>query len=346
MTYHVIGATSTSTRSHPWSAASPAPDRGGDDGARSEVPLRCPVLERVVGVRMARPRPARWRTSGTRRCSSPDHFIDTPLAPMVAIAMAAEATTTLRVGHLVLGNDYKHPAVVAKEAATIDLLSDGRHRARDRRGVDDRRLRGARHPATTARAFASHGSRRRSRSSRGASRGEAFDFSGEHYTIKGYAAEPKPVQQPHPPIVDRRRGAEGAAPRRPRGRHRRHQPEPAQGRGDAPTRSRARSPARRWRRSGGFARARATGSTTSSSRSGTSSARSPTTPSASPRCVGGAYDIKPEDTLASGVALVGPVDQCIETLQQRREEWQVSYIVFGEDNFEQFAPVVAALAGT
>src|SRR4051794_34323530 len=57
---------------------------------------------------------------------APDHYTDNPLAPMVSIAFAAEATTTLRVGHLVLGNDYKHPAVVAKEAATVDLLSDGR----------------------------------------------------------------------------------------------------------------------------------------------------------------------------------------------------------------------------
>ena len=56
----------------------------------------------------------------------PDHFSDTRFAPMVAIAVAAEATTTLRVGMLVLGNDYKHPAVVAKEAATLDVLSDGR----------------------------------------------------------------------------------------------------------------------------------------------------------------------------------------------------------------------------
>src|SRR6478736_4839612 len=56
----------------------------------------------------------------------PDHFVDTALAPMVALPFAAAATTTLRVGMLVLGNDYKHPAVVAKEAATLDVLSDGR----------------------------------------------------------------------------------------------------------------------------------------------------------------------------------------------------------------------------
>ena len=42
------------------------------------------------------------------------------------MAMVAEATTTLRVGTLVLGNDYKHPVVLAREAATLDLLSDGR----------------------------------------------------------------------------------------------------------------------------------------------------------------------------------------------------------------------------
>ena len=56
----------------------------------------------------------------------PDHFVDHPLAPIPGIMAAAAATTTLRVGTLVLGNDYKHPVVLANEAATIDLLSDGR----------------------------------------------------------------------------------------------------------------------------------------------------------------------------------------------------------------------------
>ncbi len=56
----------------------------------------------------------------------PDHFVDTELAPMVGISFAAAATERLRVGMLVLGNDYKHPAVTAKEAATVDLLSGGR----------------------------------------------------------------------------------------------------------------------------------------------------------------------------------------------------------------------------
>ncbi len=40
--------------------------------------------------------------------------------------MAAEATTTLRVGTLVLDNDFRHPIVLAKEAATLDVVTDGR----------------------------------------------------------------------------------------------------------------------------------------------------------------------------------------------------------------------------
>ncbi len=49
----------------------------------------------------------------------PDHFDQGP-APMVALAFAAEATTTLRLGTMVLANDFRHPAAVAKEAATLD----------------------------------------------------------------------------------------------------------------------------------------------------------------------------------------------------------------------------------
>ncbi len=56
----------------------------------------------------------------------PDHFVDHDLAPTVALAHAAAVTDTLRVGSFVLGNDYKHPVVVAREMATLDLLSDGR----------------------------------------------------------------------------------------------------------------------------------------------------------------------------------------------------------------------------
>src|SRR5437016_14514551 len=75
---------------------------------------------------------ADWREKARRAESTgfsalylPDHLSDQP-GPIAALMAAADATTTLRVGSLVFDNDYRHPVVLAKEAATIDLLSDGR----------------------------------------------------------------------------------------------------------------------------------------------------------------------------------------------------------------------------
>src|SRR5712664_3665287 len=50
----------------------------------------------------------------------------TSLAPLSALAMAAGVTTSLHIGSHVFCNDYRHPALLAKEAATLDLLSNGR----------------------------------------------------------------------------------------------------------------------------------------------------------------------------------------------------------------------------
>src|SRR3989475_2903774 len=55
----------------------------------------------------------------------PDHFGD-QVGPIAALMAAADATATLRLGSLVFDNDYRHPVVLAKEAATLDLLSGGR----------------------------------------------------------------------------------------------------------------------------------------------------------------------------------------------------------------------------
>ena len=54
-----------------------------------------------------------------------DHLYNT-FAPLTALVSAADATTSLRVGSLVFGNDFRHPAILAKEAATLDVLTDGR----------------------------------------------------------------------------------------------------------------------------------------------------------------------------------------------------------------------------
>ena len=55
----------------------------------------------------------------------PDH-LGSQLSPVAALAAAAAATTRLRVGAFVFANDYRHPLILAREAATLDLLSGGR----------------------------------------------------------------------------------------------------------------------------------------------------------------------------------------------------------------------------
>jgi probable F420-dependent oxidoreductase len=56
----------------------------------------------------------------------PDHLAMGQFSPMVALASMAAVTTHLRLGTAVLNNDFRHPALLASEAATLDLLTDGR----------------------------------------------------------------------------------------------------------------------------------------------------------------------------------------------------------------------------
>lgn len=129
----------------------------------------------------------------------PDHFGD-QLGPIAALMSAADATTTLRVGSLVFDNDYRHPVVLAKEAATLDLLSDGRldfglgagwlASDYEQAGIpyDPPGLRIERmtEALTIIKSFFAGGS---------------VSFSGKHYKIDGLEASPSAVQKPHPPIV-------------------------------------------------------------------------------------------------------------------------------------------------
>ena len=85
------------------------------------------------GVEMKTPLPGLTWSQSAQRLEElgfstlvvPDHF-DDQYAVGPALAAAAAATTTLRLGALVYGNDYRHPVMVAKEVATLDILSGGR----------------------------------------------------------------------------------------------------------------------------------------------------------------------------------------------------------------------------
>lgn len=129
----------------------------------------------------------------------PDYFGD-QLAPFSALTAAALATTTLRVGTLVIDNDYRHPVVLAKEAATLDALSGGRLEL----GLGAGWLRTE--YAQAGLPFDSAGTRisRLAESLRvlnGLFADGPFTYAGEHYHVTNLDGYPKPIQRPRPPIL-------------------------------------------------------------------------------------------------------------------------------------------------
>ena len=133
-----------------------------------------------------------------------DHFIEEPfghqLAPLTALATVAAATKSLRVGSLVLSNDYRHPVVLAKEIATLDVLSNGRVELGLGAGFSKAEYESAGMP------FDPPGVRvDRLEESIHVLKGLFADgpltFSGKHYAVTGLDAFPKPVQRPHPPLL-------------------------------------------------------------------------------------------------------------------------------------------------
>lgn len=146
-----------------------------------------------------RERARRFESMGFDALYIPDHF-DSQLAPFTALTSAAAATSTLRVGTLVLDNDYRHPVVVAKEAATLDVLADGRLDLGLGAGwlVADYEQSGIRFdpPATRIERLDEA-----VKVIKGMFTGEPFSFSGKHYSVNRIRGFPQPVQQPHPPIL-------------------------------------------------------------------------------------------------------------------------------------------------
>jgi probable F420-dependent oxidoreductase len=273
----------------------------------------------------------------------PDHF-GQELAPLPAIAMAAAHTTTLRVGSLVFDNDYKHPAILAKEAATIDLLCDGRLELGVGAGwmrTDYDQL-GLPYdpPAVRVDRFeeALHIVQQ-------CFTGESFTYHGEHYRITDYASWPRPVQQPGPPlliggggkrvlsIAAREADIVGINPNLRAGEI-----------GLEAAQDSLREQTNRkvqWIREAAGSRIddieiqmRFFITSVRPDRMKLAEAMAPS------------FGVSPEEALESGAALVGTEDEITEQLHRRREEWGLSYIVVGDENVDEFAPIVAKLAGT
>lgn len=128
----------------------------------------------------------------------PDHLVGPRFAPIAALTAAACATTRLRVGTLVFANDFRHPAVLAKEAATLDLLSDGRLEV----GIGTGWLAGD-YSAAGLTLEPPNVRVERLREAIAVLKGlwgeGAFSFEGRHYRITGLDQRPKPARRP--PLV-------------------------------------------------------------------------------------------------------------------------------------------------
>jgi probable F420-dependent oxidoreductase len=143
---------------------------------------------------------ARWAESiGATHLCVHDHLADQHAAiPMLAaLAMASDR---LGLVPLVLNNDLRHPAILAQELASLDILSRGRLVVGIGAGWAEREYR------STGIPFDRPGIRIERMIEaiavlRGAFADGPFSFEGKHYTITDLDGQPKPVQKPHPPFL-------------------------------------------------------------------------------------------------------------------------------------------------
>jgi len=272
----------------------------------------------------------------------PDHFRD-HLAPVPALVAAALATTRLRVGSLVFSNDFRHPAVLAKEAATIDVLSGGRFEL----GLGGGWLRAEYDQAGIR--FDAPGTRIERLEEavtiiKGLLAGERVTFAGRHYTIADLEGRPTPVQRPHPPIAiggggrrtlslaAREASIVGLVPRARR-----------DGSGldlsdlsDAATREKL-----EWVRSAAGERFDSLEINALIQAVAVADQRMTAADQLASR-----FKVAREVVLETVYVAVGTIDEICETLRQRRERHGISYLTVFERDMEAFAPVVERLAGT
>jgi probable F420-dependent oxidoreductase len=272
----------------------------------------------------------------------PDHF-DEGLGPIAAMATAAAATTTMHVGALVLDCDFRHPAVLARELATIDQLSEGRLELGlgagwkrldyDRSGIpmDPPKVRVDRmieHTRVLKALFAS----------------EPVTFAGEHYRITDLPGTPAPHRPGGPPIligggarrVLRFAGATADIVGVNASIHS----------GEIDTAAAHDGLAERIDEKVVFVREGA-GARFDDLELNAWLAVADVTDDATgvAEVLSAVFSAEPDQILASPLVLVGSPGEIESRLQERRERWGYSYHVIPGDKVHAFAPVVAALNG-
>jgi len=272
-----------------------------------------------------------------------DH-LDEPLAPLPALAVAAAATTTLRVGTMVLANDYRHPVLLAKEAATLDVLSGGRFELGIGAGwmTSDYEAAGIPldPPVVRIERLAEALDVLRGCWSPG-----PFDHAGRHYSVTGVDGQAEPLTPGGPPIV-----IGGGGPRVLRlaaaqadvvavNVNLRAGVIDERAFPDGTPESTDRKLA--WIREAAGERfdrielqARIHLAMVTDDRAGVIEQLAP------------AFGLTPEQAAGTPHALIGSVEEICDQLVERRERWGISYLGLSADQLDAFAPVIARLAGT
>jgi probable F420-dependent oxidoreductase len=258
------------------------------------------------------------------------------LAPLTAMAVAATATTTLRVGARVLCMDYHVPVALAKEAATLDVLSNGRLEFGIGAGWHEAEYEsmglvfdtGARRLAKLVEVVAmvkAHFA------------GETIDVDGEFVQLHGYEPAPLPVQRPRPPIM-----IGGGRPRMLRFAGREADiVSLANDIRDAVEPMAAAEERLEWVRDG------------AGDRLDTMDVESmlvhfevtDDTDAGFERIAPGFPNASPHELRNHPLVLIGSFDEVVERLEERRERLAVNYVTVPHAFLETFAPVVERLSG-
>jgi len=273
----------------------------------------------------------------------PDHFVAHELAPTVALTHAAAVTETLRVGPFVLGNDYRHPVVCARDMASLDVLSDGRLElgigagwmtvdyekagmTLDRPGVRIARLQES---ITIMKGLFAPG---------------PFTFTGEHYQVTELDGMPKPVQQPVPFFIG------GGGPKVLALAAKEAQiiginANLRSGDGTSKDAAQSLTPAETDKKIGYVRDAAGARFDDLELQSLVGFVYMGDNPQGVLDGIAGAFGIPAAEASMAPPCLVGTQAGIVESLEARRERWQFSYHVIEDSAIDTFAPIVAQLAG-
>ncbi len=282
----------------------------------------------------------------------PDHM-GRQGAPLLTCLAAAGATQALRVGTQVLANDFRNPAVLAKEVATLDLLSGGRFELGIGVGWPATSATGRSDYAQTSLTMDAPGPRvtRLAESIRiiraFLTSSEPFGVTGKQFSVQGLLPYPRPVQQRVPIMVA------GAGPRMMRLAARAADiiniaprpplvgPTPAGSIGFGLTMGDEINLIRQ------AAGARYGDIELCVFANNPASGNPAVTDNPRPSVEKLAADLQttPEAVLAMPATLIGSVDSLVEAIQRHRDEYDISYRIVPASAMEAFSPVVRRLAG-